>query len=50
MAEPKKKMRFKWWQIWKYPKMYDKLMSIRSITATYYNDTKFRKITEIIDA
>lgn len=37
------------WKFWLWPKYYRKLKQIRAISAIYFNDTKFRLITEIID-
>jgi hypothetical protein len=34
---------------WKWPKAVSKLCRIRSLTSIYYNDSKHKRITKIID-
>lgn len=36
-------------QFWKWPQVLIKLQEIREISSIYFNDTKFNKITKIID-
>lgn len=36
-------------QFWKWPGLIIKLTKIREISSIYFNDSKFRQITEIID-
>ena len=38
-----------WSQFWKWYKSVEKLSKIRKMTAVYYNDSKFVKITQLID-
>ncbi len=39
----------KLWHFWKWPAMYLKLVEIRKVTSVHFNDSRFIKITEIID-
>lgn len=38
-----------WLQFWKWPRAISKLKRIRAISGVYFNDTKFKRITDIID-
>jgi hypothetical protein len=38
-----------YFQFWKWPGAIIKLTKIREISSVYFNDSKFIKITEIID-
>lgn len=36
-------------KFWKWPSAYKKLLEIRALSSVYRNDTKFNRITAIID-